>query len=258
MQLSDIRPGDEIEYIYYAGRQNFKRRIGKVVQVTPRFISLQGERYPDTILVNDLLVGTTMITKFKKGEEVFMVKGRPIPNKSEMLTKAKEMINSGATIRKAAQAVGVPPTTLHTWITKEEKQQANTTEPVQPLNQEQELGETELIENSMPRKAATINEDWENVMQEMVAQNDSAEEKYEPADYCRGTVHTATGESYPIGDWTPQDEQPIPYKLVESYDLTEIKLALIEKVIDSWRLNMPGKVALALVNQIIDMEVVGL
>ena len=77
-------------------------------------------------------------------------------------------------------------------------------------------------------------------------------EKYEPAGYCRGTVTTADGETYPIGDWSPQDEGAIPYKPVEAYDLTDVKLTLIQTILGA---HVPGKIALEMIGQIKDMEV---
>ena len=81
---------------------------------------------------------------------------------------------------------------------------------------------------------------------------DIREEHYEPAGYCRGTVTTKDGETYPIGDWSPQDEEPIPYKPVERDDLTDVKLTLIQTILGA---HVPGKIALELIGQIKDMEV---
>ena len=70
MKLSDIKPGMEIKYrgrVY--GHRNLigkqETRTGTVTQVTPNLIAVQGQRYPDTILVNDLLSGQVKIISLK-------------------------------------------------------------------------------------------------------------------------------------------------------------------------------------------------
>ena len=70
MKLSDIKPGMTIEYrgrVY--GHRNLigkdKTKTGIIKQVTPNLIAVQGQRYPDTILVNDLLSGQVQITNLK-------------------------------------------------------------------------------------------------------------------------------------------------------------------------------------------------
>ena len=62
MKLSDIKPGMEIKYrgrVYGHGNLmgKDKTKTGIIKQVTPNLIAVQGQRYPDTILVNDLLSG---------------------------------------------------------------------------------------------------------------------------------------------------------------------------------------------------------
>ena len=76
MKLSDIKPGMEIKYrgrVYGHGNLMGKQktRRGTVTQVTPNLIAVQGQRYPDTILVNDLLSGQVKIISLKgEGEMV--------------------------------------------------------------------------------------------------------------------------------------------------------------------------------------------
>jgi hypothetical protein len=71
-----IHVGDEIEYIAKIpvhGIQNDRAqtRKGTVIQVTDRFVTVQGERYPETILVNDIQSGKVKFLKLitSVGEE---------------------------------------------------------------------------------------------------------------------------------------------------------------------------------------------
>lgn len=122
-------------------------------------------------------------------------------------------------------------------------------EPAEAVNQEPVQMPQEPAETSIPRKAATINQEFEDAFKPT--------EKYEPAGYCRGTITTADGETYPIGDWEPQDEEPIPYRVVEQYDLARIKLMLIRKLVEDHDMerDMPDHVILGVIGQIKDMEV---
>ncbi|NLW90990.1 MAG: hypothetical protein GXY34_05255 [Syntrophomonadaceae bacterium] len=64
MNLSDIQPGMEIEYINCPDkRKRPQTKTGTVRQVTDKVIAIQGQRYPDTILVNDLLSGKSQYSK---------------------------------------------------------------------------------------------------------------------------------------------------------------------------------------------------
>jgi hypothetical protein len=93
MQLSEIKPGMEIEYYSKFIRHGVKQGKGKVRkgivrQVTPRLISVMGERYPDTILVNDLISGQAQIIKITKGEESMKKRGparRPTQQADEFI-----------------------------------------------------------------------------------------------------------------------------------------------------------------------------
>jgi hypothetical protein len=69
--LGDIKPGDEIEYMAKVNQHGKKishmeTRRGKVIQKTGRFITIQGQRYPETILVNDLITGKAKLLKLIK------------------------------------------------------------------------------------------------------------------------------------------------------------------------------------------------
>lgn len=69
MNLSDIQPGMEIEYINCPDKRKSPiTRTGIVRQVTSRMIAVQGKRYPDTILVNDLLSEKAKILNLGEGE----------------------------------------------------------------------------------------------------------------------------------------------------------------------------------------------
>ena len=82
MKLSDIKPGMEIKYrgrVYGHGNLMGKQktRTGTVTQVTPNLIAVQGQRYPDTVLVNDLLSGQVKIISLKEEEHMSNPVGKP-------------------------------------------------------------------------------------------------------------------------------------------------------------------------------------
>lgn len=73
-----IHVGDEIEYItkvpvHGVKTDEIKTRKGIVIQITDRFMAVQGERYPETILINDIQTGKVKFAKLvtSDGEEVF-------------------------------------------------------------------------------------------------------------------------------------------------------------------------------------------
>jgi hypothetical protein len=94
MLLADIKPGMTIEYrgrVHGHGnlRGKHKARTGTVRQVTPNLIAVEGERYPDTILVNDLLSGQVQITNLKGEGEMARPK-REAPPKAKLLALFEE------------------------------------------------------------------------------------------------------------------------------------------------------------------------
>lgn len=63
-----IHVGDVIEYIARVPVHGIKAdqiqtRKGKVIQITDHFITIQGERYPETILINDIKTGKVKFLK---------------------------------------------------------------------------------------------------------------------------------------------------------------------------------------------------
>lgn len=71
-----IHVGDEIEYvakipIHGIQTDQVKTRKGKVIQITDRFVTVQGERYPETLQVNDIMTGKIKFLKLvtSEGEE---------------------------------------------------------------------------------------------------------------------------------------------------------------------------------------------
>ena len=97
MKLSDIKPGMIIEYrgrVYGHGNimGKDKTKTGIIKQVTPNLIAVQGQRYPDTILVNDLLSGQVKIISLKEEEHMSNPVGKPKrePPAKEKLQQAFE------------------------------------------------------------------------------------------------------------------------------------------------------------------------
>lgn len=71
-----IHVGDEIEYIakipvHGIQTDRAQTRKGKVIQITDRFVTVQGERYPETLQVNDIMTGKIKFLKLvtSEGEE---------------------------------------------------------------------------------------------------------------------------------------------------------------------------------------------
>lgn len=104
MKLSDIKPGSTLEYLVAitGKRKGFYRRKGVVKQVTASTITLKGERYPDTIMVSDLISGQASILS---------VDGKPNtgPGKDpeEIIQKALVFWDQGLKITEIALELGV-------------------------------------------------------------------------------------------------------------------------------------------------------
>jgi hypothetical protein len=205
---------------------------------------------------------------------------KPRADRDELREKAKAMIAGGMNVKAAAKQLGIPHTTLYGWLKQEtkvpgtqpntlaeagkritppKKKQTPTPKPAQAANQEPVQRHQEPAKTSIPQvaqadasKAFVAPMIQETTEEAEVKERLQAirEDHYEPAGDCWGTATTATGEIYPIGEC--EDEEPIPYQVVAQHDLTDVKLELIQTVLDT---PLPGKVALALVAKITDMEV---
>ena len=110
MNLLDIQPGMTIEYrCYHLGKRiQPKTKTGTVRQVTDKLIAIQGQRYPDTILVNDLLSGQVEILKLGEGDN--MAKEAPT---NEVL---QEVLDRKGTISRVAQELRVSMPTAKKWL----------------------------------------------------------------------------------------------------------------------------------------------
>lgn len=122
-----IHVGDEIEYIaqipvHGIQTDQVKTRKGKVIQITDRFIAVQGERYPETILVNDIQSGKVKFLKLvtAEGEEVFDLRNTKYshidwPAAAEQAQKIIK--EQGLSLYKTAgiigKEIGVPSTTVY-------------------------------------------------------------------------------------------------------------------------------------------------
>ncbi len=152
MKLSDIKPGMIIEYrgrVYGHGNLigRDKTRTGTVTQVTPNLIVVQGQRYPDTILVNDLLSGQVKIISLKgEGEMVKKLDWETLGPQID------ELRAQGKTIKAIAEELGISETTTHSYLVKQgtNKKQTPTLEPEQAANQEPDEGEGESATEIIP------------------------------------------------------------------------------------------------------------
>ncbi|NLW90014.1 MAG: hypothetical protein GXY34_00210 [Syntrophomonadaceae bacterium] len=109
MNLSAIMPGMEIEYRSRDGKRKTRVRTGTVRQVTKSCIAIDGPKYPDTILVNDLLSGQTEILNLGEGE-IDMAKVAPT---KEVL---QEVFDRKGTVSRVAQELRVSMPTAKKWL----------------------------------------------------------------------------------------------------------------------------------------------
>ncbi len=150
MLLADIKPGMTIEYrgrVHGHGnlRGKHKARTGTVRQVTPNLIAVQGQRYPDTILVNDLLSGQVKIISLKgEGEMVKKLDWETLGPQID------ELRAQGKTIKAIAEELGIGETTTQRYLAN--KKQTPTLEPEQAANQEPDEGEGEPATEIIPEK----------------------------------------------------------------------------------------------------------
>lgn len=205
MQLADIKPGMEIVYRCRKNKRAYHNRTGIVRQVTPRMIAVQGERYPDTILVNDLLSGQVNIIKLK-GEVTVNITTKELPTKEGLVILwekhkgkinpiAKEIGKSWNDTRKLLTEAGIIDS-LGKLIQKQKQ--------TPPPNLE-ELGGENQDEGEKESASAIIPE------------NETTETAYDIP-----PVNMPIGCELPREDgFTTADDEPIPYVLPLSKDTTE-------------------------------------
>ena len=165
MKLSDIKPGMEIKYrgrVYGHGNLMGKQktRTGTVTQVTPNLIAVQGQRYPDTILVNDLLSGQVKIISLKEEEHMSNPVGKPKrePPAKEKLQQAFE--KHEGKIKPIATEFKTGWAQARNWLIEAGiidsdyvyQKQTPTLEPEQAANQEPDEGEGESATEIIPEK----------------------------------------------------------------------------------------------------------
>jgi len=213
LNLVDIKPGDEIEYEQSAGRLRAHLKISKgiVIQVTASTITIKGERYPLSILINDLVSGQAKIIKLR-GED-FEMQARK--DRDEKTKKAQELIAGGLSVSETAKQIGVPFATLYGWL-KQEKKQTPDPNPVQVGRQEPDQEKEEPAVQSLPEVEVPVNT------------------QYNPSD----------------NDFNTEDEEPISSRLAEKpiFNLDRLKINLIEAVLDERDIgNIPNNLTLALI-----------
>ena len=240
MLLADIKPGMTIEYrgrVHGHGnlRGKHKARTGTVRQVTPNLIAVEGERYPDTILVNDLLSGQVQITNLKGEGEMARPK-REAPPKAKLLALFEEHEGKIAPIAEELKA-----SWGHTkrWLVdagiitslgqpieqekEEEKKQTPTPESEELGGENRNEGEeepaSEIIPQpqmpigcSLPREDGFTAADDEPIPYAPTSLEDSMEARDEEMAKCDTVGEEEAGEYYP--DWPPKD--PIERALLEA------------------------------------------
>ncbi|MEN6391046.1 MAG: hypothetical protein ABFD04_11575 [Syntrophomonas sp.] len=102
MKLNELKVGDQIDYKNHVGRKGYKSRTGTIIQITPKHITVQGAKYPDTILIRNITTGETAITAVN-GE---LVK-QPQVNEDEVLEKAVELAGTGLSIPEIAEKLSI-------------------------------------------------------------------------------------------------------------------------------------------------------
>ena len=233
MKLSDIKPGMEIKYrgrVYGHGNLmgKDKTKTGIIKQVTPNLIAVQGQRYPDTILVNDLLSGQVKIISLKgEGEMVKKLDWETLGPQID------ELRAQGKTIKAIAEELGIGETTTQRYLAN--KKQTPTLEPEQAANQEPDEGEGESAEDIIPKT-------------EMGCPFD--EEAFNP------DIPEVVEDAFPASAFTIVDEEePFPYTVTEekAFNLDTFKMRVLEMFQEVARANQaPAYVSLAFMNAIID------
>ena len=248
MKLSDIKPGMEIKYrgrVYGHGNLMGKQktRTGTVTQVTPNLIAVQGQRYPDTILVNDLLSGQVKIISLKEEEHMSNPVGKPKrePPAKEKLQQAFE--KHEGKIKPIATEFKTGWAQARNWLIEAGiidsdyvyQKQTPTLEPEQAANQEPDEGEGESAEDIIPKT-------------EMGCPFD--EEAFNP------DIPEVVEDAFPASAFTIVDEEePFPYTVTEekAFNLDTFKIRVLEIFQEVARANRaPAYVSLAFINAIID------
>ena len=200
MKLSDIKPGMEIKYrgrVYGHGNLmgKDKTKTGIIKQVTPNLIAVQGQRYPDTILVNDLLSGQVKIISLKgEGEMVKKLDWETLGPQID------ELRAQGKTIKAIAEELGIGETTTQRYLAN--KKQTPTLEPEQAANQEPDEGEEESAEDIIPYSVERL----ENIGREI---NPDDTKIYVPER--QNYTITQYNEQIKQGAVTVEDEEEPPY-----------------------------------------------
>ena len=250
MKLSDIKPGMIIEYRGRAyGHRNLigkqETRRGTVTQVTPNLIAVQGQRYPDTILVNDLLSGQVKIISLKgEGEMVKKLDWETLGPQID------ELRAQGKTIKAIAEELGIGETTTQSYLANQK--QTPTLEPEQAANQEPDEGEGESATEIIPDTKAYYTEPV-NIPLGCLLPPQGAEllrNEREPANGC-GDTTSDTKTNYGQGrgqsgeiNWPPRDN---------------VEKVLLENIINASfavRRVLNDPVALALMKQVLESGVV--
>ncbi len=250
MKLSDIKPGMEIKYrgrVYGHGNLmgKDKTKTGIIKQVTPNLIAVEGERYPDTILVNDLLSGQVQITNLKgEGEMAKKLDWETLgPQIDELRAQSK-------TIKAIAEELGISETTTHSYLVKQgtNKKQTPTLEPEQAANQEPERESQEPAEDIIPysvERLENIGKDIPPIKMPIGCSlpiDDSTEPQDEEMAESDTIQEEEAGEYYP--DWPPKD--PIERALLK---ITMKARFAVRRVVND-------PVALALMKQVLESGVV--
>lgn len=265
MKLSDIKPGMIIEYrgrVYGHGNLMGKQktRTGTVTQVTPNLIAVQGQRYPDTILVNDLLSGQVKIISLKEEEHMSNPVGKPKrePPAKEKLQQAFE--KHEGKIKPIATEFKTGWAQARNWLIEAGiidsdyvyQKQTPTPEPEQAANQEPDEGEGESATEIIPDTKAYYTEPV-NIPLGCLLPPQGAEllrNEREPANGC-GDTTSDTKTNYGQGrgqsgeiNWPPRDN---------------VEKVLLENSINASfavRRVLNDPVALALMKQVLETGVV--
>ena len=218
LKLSDISPGDIIEHeswgCNHGGMQErLTRRKGKVIQVTDKVIILQGKNYPETLLVNDLLSGRAKILKVKMRGEDDMAKY----DWDKLWPQVQELQAQGKSVVDIATELGIERKVLTSKIYREKNKQT------QPPESD-ELGGTDPIQENVESATEIIPE------LEYLKQTGKEEEYGCPFD------EPAFNPNPPEdNDFTAEDDEPIPYTVVD-YITEHHKIALeIAELLDQKR-----------------------
>ncbi|MBO8158843.1 hypothetical protein [Thermosyntropha sp.] len=260
IDISAIKPGDEIEYISLVTPRRREIKKGVVRQITGKLIAIDGENYPDTILINDLHSGQAKILKIN-----FENFGEEEDNSMDRIDwdvlwpEVEKRLQEGQKIGEIAEAFKIDKNKLYCKIWREkQKAKSGNQHPEPELNSKL----VESQENQESTRQAVLVEELEDKDDECntcddcgVVLKDGEDIFIEPGFYQVDRPKVVCAECFKK---YPEKEKSYNATVAVTYDLDQIKLSLIELFLSNYKFrDLSAKDKLTLVGALKDMEVPG-